>query len=235
MSRNQDHPMRTSIPHPPRRHQSGLSLIVVLLALVTLSFAAVGLIRSIDTGTLVIGNLGFKKAATASSDQAVDVAVPWMTAQTQLSATSLYNSLPANGYYASSLTNLDPAGNSAMPSRARVDWDNNACDNCVSAGTCSACITPSPVTNTADGYSHRYVIARMCRCEGDPNSNCAGTSVPNSCPVGQAAGGSPKKGEVKYGDEARFEASGLGTHFRIIVRTTGPKDTSTITETYVQF
>lgn len=235
MSRHQDHPMRTSISPPLRRHQSGLSLIVVLLALVTLSFAAVGLIRSIDTGTLVIGNLGFKKAATASSDQAMDVALPWLSTQATLNPQLLFNSQPNAGYYASSLTNLDAAGNSAMPSRARVDWDNNACDNCVSAGTCSACVTPSAVTNTADGYSHRYVIARMCRCEGDPNSNCIGTTTPNSCPMGQGVGGSPKKGELKYGEDARFEASGLGTHFRVIVRTTGPKDTSSITETYVQF
>ena len=219
---------------PPLR-QRGLSLIVVLLALVTLSFAAIGLIRSIDTGTLVIGNLGFKKTATASSDQAVDVALPWLSAQSALNPQLLFTSKPADGYYASSLTNLDPAGNSGMLGRARVDWDNNSCDNCVSGKTCSACLQPSAATATPDGYSHRYVIARICRCEGDPNGNCQGGSVPNSCPMGQATGSSPKKGELKYGENVRFVASGLGTYFRIIVRTTGPKDTSTVTETYVQF
>lgn len=227
--------MRTSISGFACTTQRGLSLIVVLLALVTLSFAAVGLIRSIDTGTLVVGNLGFKKAATASSDQAVDIALPWIESHISASVQQLFNSNPAAGYYASSLTSLDPAGNSAMSSRARVDWDNNTCNNCVSAGTCSACITPSPATSTADGYTHRYVIARMCRCEGDPNGNCPGSTTPNSCPKGEKIDKSPKKGELKYGDNVRFTASGLGTHYRVIVRTTGPKDTSTITETYVQY
>lgn len=192
--------------------QRGLSLIVVLLSLVTLAFASVALIRSIDTGTLVIGNLGFKKAATASSDQPADTAIAWL--QARLTGTTLYNNITADGqaYYATSIDALDPSGNSrpatGVPARPFVDWAGDSCGGCVAAGTCSTCVAPSSSTTTADGYTHRYLITRLCKCTGDPNGNCAdGSSNICSVPVTNAASTSPKRGELKYGDNVRFSGA----------------------------
>ena len=219
--------------------QRGLSLIVVLLSLVTLAFASVALIRSIDTGTLVIGNLGFKKAATASSDQPADTAIAWL--QARLTRTTLYNNITADGqaYYATSIDALDPSGNSrpatGVPARPFVDWAGDSCGGCVAAGTCSTCVAPSSTTTTADGYTHRYLITRLCKCTGDPNGNCAnGSSNICSVPVTNAASTSPKRGELKYGDNVRFSGAN-SPFFRIVVRTDGPRNTASVTETYIHF
>lgn len=234
MTPQQEHPMPS--PHS-RSHRSmaqqGLSLIVVLLALVTLAFASVALIRSIDTGSLVMGNLSFKKTATTSSDQASDTAITWI--QSHLTGVTLYTDSAANGYSATSLNNLDLTGNSASNTRPQIDWAKNKCGDCVGK-TCSACIAPSDAINTDDGFTHRYLIARMCFCEGDPNGTCAGTTTSNTCsyPLGTAAGASPKKDTPDYAEP--IPLTGTGTpYFRIIVRTEGPRNTATVTETYVHF
>lgn len=223
-----------ALPSPPQR---GLSLIVVLLALVTLAFASVGLIRSIDTGTLVMGNLGFKKAATTSSDQPVATAITWL--QSNLTGTTLYADVTDSAYYAASIDALDPSGNSrpatGVPARPFVDWAGNSCGGCVAAGTCSACVAPSTATTTADGYTHRYLITRLCKCAGDPNGNCTGGAA-NICPAPTTttASASPKRGELKYGDNLRFSGTN-SPFFRIIVRTEGPRNTASVTETYIHF
>lgn len=231
--------MPTQRPTSPRFSRKGLALIVVLLALVTLAFASVSLIRMIDTGTLVIGNLGFKKAATTASDQAADTAIAWL--QPKLSGTTLYADINNNGqaYYATSIEGLDPAGNSrpanGIPARPFVDWSGNNCGGCLSAGHCSVCLTPSAATTTADGLTHRYLITRQCRCAGDPNGNCPdGTANICSTPTQAAATTSPKRGELKYGDNVRFSGTN-SPFFRIIVRTEGPRNTASVTETYVHF
>ena len=222
-----------------RLHQKGLSLIVVLLSLVTLAFASVALIRSIDTGTLVIGNLGFKKAATASSDQPVDTAIAWI--QANLAGTTLYTNGTTDGkaYYATSIDALDPSGNSrpatGIPARPFVDWGGNSCGGCVSAGTCSVCVAPTSATTTTDGYTHRYLITRLCKCTGDPNGNCAdGSSNICSVPIANSVSASPKRGELKYGDNVRFTGAN-SPFFRIIVRTEGPRNTASVTETFIHF
>lgn len=222
-----------------RTASRGLSLIVVLLSLLTLAFASVALIRSIDTGTLVIGNLGFKKAATSSSDQSADAAVAWL--QSRTTGTTLFNDITDDGqaYYATSIEALDPIGNSrpgnGLPARPFIDWGNNACKNCVSAGQCSVCLAPSAPISTPDGWTHRYLITRLCKCAGDSNGNCSDGSA-NICstPTSNTASASPKRGELKYGDNLRFTSSN-SPFFRIIVRTEGPHNTASTTETYVHF
>jgi len=67
-------PHRTPIARTAPASQAGLSLIFALLALVALSLGAVALIRSVDGGTLVLGNLGFKQDATVSTEKATESA-----------------------------------------------------------------------------------------------------------------------------------------------------------------
>lgn len=232
MSRKQE--LTMGMPHPaptrPTRHtQRGLSLLVVMLALLTLAFASVALVRSIDTGSLVLGNLAFKKAATSSSDQAVNTAITWLG--NNLGGTTLQANDTANGYYATSLSDLDISGNDNVATKAHIDWKGDSCGSCVSSGTCSACLAPRTLSQpTPDGFTQSYVIARMCKTAGDPNATT------NSCvtPTSSSAGSAAKRGELKYGDNVRFTDSG-GAYFRIIVRTSGPQNTAATTETYVHF
>jgi type IV pilus assembly protein PilX len=217
---------RPATPTGGARGQSGISLIIVLIGLAIMSLAAVGLIRSVDTGALVVGNLAFKQGASSTADSSAEAAMTWLTAN--MAGTTLYTDSANSGYYASSLTTLDITGNSSSTARSVIDWDSNSCAH-AAAGTSTACITPAAAT-TANGYTTRYLIARMCNTTGDPNASG------NTCakPVASSSTESPKKGELKYGEDKRFAAVS-GPYFRIIVRSVGPRNTVSYTESYVHF
>ena len=79
--------------------QRGVSLLFALLALAAISLAAVALVRSVDSGSLLIGNLSFKQDATAAADRATDVARAWLMAPGQ---NLVADSAGGVGYYAAS-------------------------------------------------------------------------------------------------------------------------------------
>jgi hypothetical protein len=199
---------------------------VVLIALVLMSLAAVGLVRTVDTGNLVVGNLAFKQSTTSAADGAAEVAINWL--QLNSVAATLQDNDTTNGYYATSLTELDVSGKSSAASRALVDWDGNNCAY-AAADSYTLCITPSPPNSTND-YTTRYVIMRMCTTTGAQNA------IGNGCaqPVSSASDNTPKKGEIKYGEDKRF-AVPPGPYYRIVVRSEGPRKTVSFTETYVHF
>lgn len=125
--------------------QQGVVLFFALIALVVMSLAAVALIRSVDTNSLIAGNLSFKQSTMFSADRGVETALAWLLAnEALLEADSV-----ANGYYATS----DVAPHS--DARALVD--------------------ASGVTDTLDdgqGNAIRYVVQRMCQNPG-PSSTGA--------------------------------------------------------------
>jgi hypothetical protein len=83
--------------HPGlHRSQRGVSLLFALLALAAMLLAAVGLVRSVDSGARVLGNLGFKQAATAAADRTAERARGVLAAP----GFDLNTDAPAgNGYY----------------------------------------------------------------------------------------------------------------------------------------
>ena len=55
--------------------QRGVVLFFSLVALLAMSLAAVALVRSVDTSTMIAGNLSFKRAATTSGDSGIEAAL----------------------------------------------------------------------------------------------------------------------------------------------------------------
>lgn len=231
--------MRTLNTNGRLHPQCGITLIIVMIALVSLSLAALALIRSIDTGTLVMGNLGFKQAATAQTDSAVETAMAWLSNKLGNAPTDLYQDRCSSGctngdatsaYYATSLDALDIPAHTPAATRVLVDWENNGCSGMIF----TRCIKPSPsITN--NGFVSSYIIARMCKTTGDPND------LANNC-AQPTAGGSVSlqinKGEIKYGKTTMLTGGGGGgansiLMFRIVARTQGPRNTVSYTETYV--
>ncbi len=222
--------------------QRGLTLVIVLIALVSISLASVALIRSVDTGTLVLGNLGFKKATTASADNGAEAATAWLMNRFASAPTDLYDSRCATGcnaqdpttaYYATSLDALDISGHSPTPARVIVDWDSDGCAY-AAAGSFAACIAASPALS-ANGYTTRYVLMRMCKTAGDPaaaGNNCAR-------PTGMAMTSRQiNKGGLDYGRHTVLTGAGASgglsaQMFRIVVRARGPRNTVSYTETYL--
>lgn len=207
------------------KRQAGLSLMMVLICLVIMSLAAVGLIRMIDSGSMIVGNVAFKQSATSASDRAAQRAITWLTSNA--GGTVLYNDIPTQGYYATSLNALDPSGNSTANTRVLVNWDGAPCSG-------ASCISPSAVDGGIAGYRVQYVITRLCRAVGDSNpvSN-AGQSC--SRPMNSSSAASTKRGELRYGDHARFGGGTPGPFYRIIARAAGPRNTVSLIETYVYF
>jgi len=216
----------TSRRAAPGTAQTGLSLIIALLALVALSVASVALIRSVDTGTLVLGNLGFKQDTTAQADQGTRAAIAWMTtAGIDLTA----NNATA-GYYAAAPVNFDPTMQlSSLTNRVIVDWDYDDSDlkDCKTVpGTPAArCLTPVGLTGNAD---IRYIIIRLCQNTGAVETN--------NCvrPAAQSSGDAADKGALDYSKPSPLTAKTDGVMYRVIVRAQGARDTTTYTETLVQ-
>lgn len=202
--------------------QRGLSLIVVMIALIIMSIGAVGLIRMVDTGTLVAGNLAFKQSTTSAADGAAERGVAWIQNAVDLTADN-----EAQGYYASSLTTLDVTGKSSLATRALVDWNDDDCAYAAS-GSFTSCKKASPEELNGD-YRTRYIIARMCKTTGSIDS------AVNSCakPINLSSQ-STGKGSVDYSTPGASVKSSL-PYYRLVVRSVGPRNTISFTETYVHF
>ena len=203
--------------------QSGVVLFIALIALVAMTLAGIALVRSIDTGNMVAGNLAFKQGATLAGDAGTEAAITWL--QTVAGSSSSYTDQAASGYYSTSQDTLDMTGSSNDPTRALVDWDSNSCNG----ATATACITPAPAIPAGAGNTVTYIIHRLCQSPGDPNST--GNSCAN---YKSTASTSPKRGELKYGDDKRFEPLPK-EYYRITSRTVGPRNTVSFVETIIHF
>lgn len=215
LSRN--YPMR-----PAMCRQKGVVLFIALIVLVAMTIAGIALVRSVDTGNMVAGNLAFKQGATLAGDGGTEAAINWLT---PLNGTpTLYTNNIENGYYATSQGALDPTNTHSSATTPAVDWNDNNC----SGLSFSVCVKPAPAITIGDN-SVSYIINRLCEIEEDPNS------VDNTCVTYQSSDStSPKRGELKYGDDKRFEPL-PGPYYRIVSRVQGPRNTVSFVETMIHF
>src|SRR3954468_3151175 len=141
------------LPIPSIHKQRGVVLFFALVCLLSIMLAAVALVRSVDTSTLISGNLAFQQSATASGDAGTEAAMAWLTTvETANAAKNVLNDPShafnvddgARGYYSS----LNPAKSLTASTGTRFLWDNT--DSVLLAADSS-------------GNTTRYVIQRMCR------------------------------------------------------------------------
>lgn len=216
-----------------RIRQRGVSLLFALLALAAISLAAVALVRSVDSGTLVIGNLGFKQDATSAADLAAEQARGWlMQAGRDLGVNDV-----SEGYYATSQDTLDPTGRLTRATNrlAVVNWGDSDSCACVAAGTCLNCATtPSPEFGyNLDSAGNptvraRYLITRLCPSGGAVTATNA-CAQPASTAISQGKG----RGEVRIGTETRPSEAAQVPYYRVIVRTVSGRNTVSFTETVI--
>jgi type IV pilus assembly protein PilX len=214
--------MRTS----QRQLQRGVSLLFALLALAAMSLAAVALVRSVDSGSLVIGNLAFKQDATRAADVAAERARAWLTT----SGANLTADAPAAGYYATAQNTLDPTGRltSAANRLAVVNWDADSCA-CVGS-TCTTCThTPSATFTVGSGSGAvraSYVITRLCPLDG-------AVTGANACAQPANLRTSNRKDHSTQ-DQVNQTAEPPATaaaYYRVVVRTVGGRNSVSFTET----
>lgn len=128
---------------PSKYLQRGVVLFFALIALVAMSLAAVALIRSVDTNSIIAGNLSFKQSSLLSADRGAEAAIAWLSTQT---TAALGNDAVASGYRATMLADA----------KALVD----------ASGVAGAIVNPD-----ANGNTITYVVQRMCRATGVPAPN----------------------------------------------------------------
>jgi type IV pilus assembly protein PilX len=199
--------------------QRGVALFFALISMLAIMLAAVALVRSVDTSTIIAGNLAFQQAATASSDAGTEAAIAWlMTVEKANAAMNVLtdSNHPFNqnnaaaGYYAS----LNPALSLTATSGTRILWDN----------TDSALLSVDSSGNTT-----RYVIQRMCRTAGVAvaSADClfSGAIQDNN---GQNI---PLPQEICKG--VGCPAAGQSPQLRITSRTTGPRNTLSYVQAFV--
>jgi len=182
-------------------------LFVALIAMVAIALAAVALVRSVDTTTLISGNLAFRQSATSSGDIGIGDAIAALTAiQTANAGTNVFmvtahplnNDSATTGYY----TSINPA----LSLTNGATWTDDTSSNSVV---------------DASGNSYRYIIQRMCRTANQlPRvENClfsaattdnSGKSVPLPSEICDTAG-CPQGGQAPL--------------YRVTVRVLGPKNT----------
>lgn len=223
-------PLPRPIQRPRHIRQQGASLIFALITLVVIGLASLALVRSVDTGSLVLGNMSFKQDATVSGDQAVRAAFEWLRSQTSATLETNNATNAAQGYYASTLDSdpdepVDVTGQqSTAAQRQLIEWypGDSALKDCgyTSGGNCT--LLSKDAGTTPNGHnSMRYTIFRLCENAGPiSGNNCAS-------PTG-LAGGNHEAGERTP------RLSVEGAFYRIVVRVRGSRNSVSFIETIVQ-
>lgn len=184
-----------------RKAQRGVVLFIALIVLVAMTLAGIALMRNVDTGTVISGNLAFRQTATHVGDMGVEAARAWLTT----TSVSMFNDSSANGYYATWQESIDLLGND--PGKTDFNWNANS-------------ITTTGAYAGPAGYTVRYVIHRLCENVGDPtgsSANCVKTTGTSS------ATSTGTKGAAAYGSYAITVPT--AALYRITVRVDGPRNT----------
>jgi type IV pilus assembly protein PilX len=63
---------------PRAAAQRGVVLLIALVVLLAVMIAGIAMMRTVDTATLVSGNIAFQRAATNAADKGVEAAVKWL-------------------------------------------------------------------------------------------------------------------------------------------------------------
>jgi len=187
-------------------------LFIVLIALIAIMLTAASLTRSVDTNTMIAGNLAFKQSATASADSGLERAITWLHETDDanhgkdpfVDADHSFNHNNVSvGYYSFVDPNLDLF--------ADATW-------AASAGTCAA---PDGAGNTVC-----YIIQRMCRTAEQvlSEADCLFSD-------GEINTSSMR---VKSATEAGAKTTGNGEPMlRVTVRVVGPRNTSSYVQAFV--
>jgi type IV pilus assembly protein PilX len=185
--------------------QQGVVLFISLIMLVAMTLAAIGMIRSVDTGNLVSGNMAFKQSSVLAGDRGIQEGFNWLNNNiANLSTSNL-----AVGYF-SSIQGGDPNW------FAEDIWQN--------AVTVSA---------DAAGNTVQYVIHRLCT-QPDTAYIGINAGVANQCatsltttPASNASVG----GSIKLG--ASIYQTNPMVYYRITSRVLGPRNTVSVVQATV--
>lgn len=160
--------------HGLRLHgQRGVVLMITLIVLAALMLAAVALLRSVDTGNLVMGNMAFKGAALNASEKGVEAALRWLVDNR-----------------AKLDTDNAAAGYKATVPAPEPDWTAS------SAWTGAFCIDSCRADSA--GNKVYYLIHRMCTATGAADASRCAVVTSTSAGSSSVAGSTTFAGQRVY-------------------------------------
>jgi Tfp pilus assembly protein PilX len=202
---------------PSRHRERGAALLIALIVLVALTMAGIAMMRSVDTATIVAGNIGFRQSTINAADQGVQAAYGYISPIMATLASQTTND-PANGF--TGITLLGEAPDWYLkPSDA--GWTNAvSCSGPTNMPT--ACNTFAPGGTSVDqaGNNITYVIHRLCDATGTICGQTQSGAVTSSGGVDQSA--------------PNFFVPAPSQHFRVTVRVTGPRNSVAFVQTLVR-
>jgi len=186
-------------PQVPARHQRGVVLFISLIVMVAMSLAAIALIRSVDTGGGVVGNLAFRQAAILPANLAVETAAAalFLDARGGPPPINRVNDMPAENYFSTLQPGEDARG---------VPLELQSISN----------FSQARVLVDQAGNQMRYVIERMClpAAAGQPST------------IGVCEMLTPRATTGTTANEGAAPAPERIPMFRVTVRVDGPKNTT---------
>jgi type IV pilus assembly protein PilX len=196
--------------YPLVKQQKGMVLFIALIALVAMSLAAAALVRSVDSGVLVAGNLAFKQSAIMSAETGIARAYTYINSKA--SAVPLQASEIAQGYYSV----FDDGLIFNDPDTWRADRTMYVDDD----------------IRDLSGNETRYILQRMCRAPTEVNAaNClvgVGKKAPGSQGTRNEGGGAGGGG---YCTDCKGESDAVA--YRLTVRVKGPKNTFSYLQAFI--
>jgi type IV pilus assembly protein PilX len=180
--------------------QRGVVLVIALIVLVAMTLASIAMVRSVDTSTVVAGNLAFKQSATTSGDAGIEAALAWLGGN----GPNLENDSAANGYYATSQNSLDLTGNKTESTADNLSWSSSG--------------IVKKLAVDAAGNQVSYVIHRMCDSAGPLNGATCATEQTSQ--TGSSSGALRQMTTYQPGSWGAVANQG---YYRITVRIEGPR------------
>jgi hypothetical protein len=207
---------QTLLSHRPRARERGAALFIALVVLVALSMAGIAMMRSVDTATLVAGNIGFRQSTVNAADVGIQAAYGYIFPRMAALATQTSDD-PANGYTGISLLGETPDW---YLSPSNIGWRNSVSCNGGSAATACSSFGPGGTAVDLAGNTVTYVIHRLCDATG---------TICGSTPSNPATGG----GGIDM-IAPNFFVPLPSQHFRITVRVNGPRNSVAYVQTLVR-
>jgi type IV pilus assembly protein PilX len=212
------------VPATQSFRQRGVVLFIALIALLVMSLAAVALIRSVDTNTVIAGNLALRQSAMTSADRGAETAMDWIGKKAISNLAALDSNNAAEGYYATYKPTNDANGDGKINDEDDILFVKNLVDN-------------SGILDTADdgqGNKIEYIVQRMCLHQMPPaNINDKDDPAYNKCMLGEPEIGTSSKGVKDATEAGAIVDTNQSPIYRVTVKVTGPKNTVSYTQTYV--
>lgn len=145
--------LRSRSKFASRRQQRGVVLLLALIMLVAMTLAGIGMMRSVDTGMIIAGNMAFKQSTLQGTDSGYRTGINALNLQNTANPSALEQTGAFAGYRAVAC-DLIAAGTAG--SCATTWWNSNAAWD------------GAPSVTLANGVTVQYWIDRMCNAVGTP-------------------------------------------------------------------